>query len=122
MAWAQAKQNVDIGIVIDGVIEGAAENLTILKGELSSLLGSKYNVRIAADNVLNAGWSADNAWRVLKTAPISDAGLTATMAKNNTTYKTLPIDRGIDDVLNNLDDIDAVYLGQLGKFEGAKKN
>jgi outer membrane protein len=214
MAWAQAKQNVDIGIVIDGVIEGAAENLAILKGELSSLLGSKYNVRIAADNVLNAGWSADNALayykqlqrnrnvdmifgfgiitstviatekaytkpvillgllnpevqsgvsstqkssqvknlnyilvnrsierdidtfysiypytkigivffgEFLKTAPISDAGLRATMAQNNTTYKTLPIDRGIDDVLNNLDDIDAVYLGQLGKFEGAKK-
>lgn len=44
------------------------------------------------------------------------------MKRNNTKFTLVPITTSIDDVLNSLDGIDAVYLSPLGKFEDKEKS
>jgi len=212
--WAQNKKAVTIGIVHDGLAISLDTFLENLNNELLTLLGSKYNVQIPADKILDADWSAKNAsvcynrlnqdsqvdiilgFGVLSSSVIaqektfpkpvivlgiinpeiyhiasvsqSSSGISnfsyilinqsverdidtffriypyknigivffdeilkmnsfysdtfkAIMEKNDTKYTALPIKQNIDDILNNLKDVDAVYLGHLGKFEGEEK-
>jgi hypothetical protein len=44
------------------------------------------------------------------------------MEKNRTEFTLAPIVDGIEDILGVADDVDAVYLGFLGQFEGAEKS
>jgi len=211
---AQNKKVVTIGIVHDGLAISSDTFLENLNNELLTLLGSKYNVQIPADKILDANWSADNAAahygqlnkdrtvdvilgfgvlsssviareknfrkptivlgiinpeiyqiaprnqsssgisnfsyilfnqsverdidtffriypyknigivffdEIIKMNPFSGDSFKAVMEKNNTQYTALSVKQGINDVLNNLKDIDAVYLGHLGKFEGKEK-
>jgi outer membrane protein TolC/ABC-type uncharacterized transport system substrate-binding protein len=53
--------------------------------------------------------------------PFSGDRFEAIMKENNTTYTILPVKQSIDDVVSNLKDVDAVYLGHLGRFEGRDK-
>ena len=212
--WAQNKKVVTIGIVHDGLAIGSDTFLENLNNELLTLLGSKYNVQIPVDKILDANWSADNAVshygqlnndctvdvifgfgvlsssviaqekkfrkpvivlgiinpeiykiaprnqrssgisnfsyilfnqsverdidtffriypyqnigivffdEIIKMNPFSGDTFQAIMEKNNTQYTALPIKQNIDDILNHLKDVDAIYLGHLGKFEGKEK-
>jgi outer membrane protein TolC/ABC-type uncharacterized transport system substrate-binding protein len=211
---AQSLIEVTVGIVHDGFNESSTKFLENLNYELQTLLGSKYQIRIPEDKILNANWSAQNTERyynelindenidfvlgigvissfviakekryvkpvivlgiinpeinniasynqnysgitnfsyilynqsisrdidtfysiypfnnvgivffdeILKLSQSTQKGLDATASKNNTNYTILPIRDGIGDILNNLNDIDAVYLGHLGKFEDTEK-
>jgi len=212
--WAQNKKVVTIGIIHDGLGENGGNLLENLNNEFQALLGSKYNVQIPADKILDAKWSAENAAAhynqlildrnvdiilgfgvlsssviaqektfpkpvivlgiinpeiyqiasrnqsssgisnfsyilfnqsverdidtffriypyknigivffdaILKMNPFSSDTFKAIMEKNNTSYTALSIKQNIDDILNNLENVDAVYLGHLGKFEGKEK-
>ena len=52
----------------------------------------------------------------------SDDLLFDVMEKNHTEFTLIPINNGIDEALQSLDGLDAVYLGFLGKFEGPEKS
>ncbi len=58
---SQSKRDVNIGIVYDGIAVGTEEFFNGLKNELTTLLGSKYNIQLPEAKVLDAGWSAVNA-------------------------------------------------------------
>ncbi len=47
--------------------------------------------------------------------------LTALMSRNKTEFVTIPVDRSITGVINNLQNVDAVYLSYLGRLEGKDK-
>jgi outer membrane protein len=53
--------------------------------------------------------------------PFTKTSFTDIMAKNNTQATILSLAESIDDVLDNLTGIDAIYLGHLGKFAGQDK-
>ena len=57
----QSKRDVNIGVVYDGIADGTDELFDGLRNELTTLLGSKYNIQIPGDKILDAGWSAANA-------------------------------------------------------------
>ncbi len=57
----QTKKNVKIGVVYDGRVDGTDELFDGLKNELTTLLGSKYNIHFPDDKILDADWSAANA-------------------------------------------------------------
>jgi outer membrane protein len=58
---------------------------------------------------------------IVKLNPFSKDYFNEIMEKNNSQYEILSVKENVDDVLNNLEGIDAVYLGHLGKFEGKEK-
>ena len=57
----QGKKDVIIGIVHDGFVDRLDVLLDELRDELTSLLGSKYDIQIPSDKILDANWSAANA-------------------------------------------------------------
>ena len=59
---------------------------------------------------------------VFKLYTLGSDQLAPVMNRNKTEFAALPVTNGINDVLNALEGIDAVYVGYLGKFEGAEKN
>jgi len=210
----QDKKDLTIGIIQDGFIDSSARYLENLNNELRQLLGSKYNIQIPLNNILDANWSAEKAAvyykqlsesqsvdiilvfgilsssvvarenkynkpvivvgiinpeifnkaplsqnysgisnfsyvlfnqsvgrdidvfhriypyknigivffdEIIKTGFFSGDDFKPIMEKNNSDFTTIPIKQNINDVLNNLSEIDAVYLGHLGKFEGEEK-
>lgn len=58
---ALARAQVSIGMVIDGHTRHSQAFIQSLQEELTRLLGSKYAVRIADEDVLSADWSAEKA-------------------------------------------------------------
>ena len=58
---AQTKKSVNVGVVYDGIADGTDELFDGLRNELTTLLGSKYNIQLPGDKILDAGWSAANA-------------------------------------------------------------
>ncbi len=57
----------------------------------------------------------------LKFAGIDNHSFKTIMKKNNAEYVRLPARHAITDVLAALGDVDAVYLGYMGRFEGNEK-
>lgn len=62
-AQTESGRNVVIGVVIEGQNAGADEFMRELREDLTSLLGSKYELQIYADKALDADWSAETATR-----------------------------------------------------------
>jgi len=58
---------------------------------------------------------------IIKLNPFSSASFKAVMEKNNTKHTPLPVNKGINDVLSRLKDVDALYIGHIGKFEAVEK-
>jgi len=58
---AQNKPTITIGILTDGNKQGTGAVAPKLKDELNSILGSKYDIQIPQDKILDAVWSAANA-------------------------------------------------------------
>ncbi len=58
---AESKNDVTIGIVHDGLARHPDVFFGDLENELTALLGSRYNVQLPPDRILDAEWSAENA-------------------------------------------------------------
>jgi ABC-type uncharacterized transport system substrate-binding protein len=58
---AQDKKNITIGVLHDGLGEASDIMLENLNRELLALLGSKYNIQIPLNKILDAKWSSENA-------------------------------------------------------------
>ena len=209
-ASSQDRASVTIGILHDGASSHLEEFIDKLNIELSTLLGSAYEIQVPEDKILSARWSAGiadaNYENLIKDRQVDIIvgvgilsgsviaskdlypkpvivmgiidpilqGITSTaqntsgvhnltyilfsqsiernldvfyrvypykkvgivmsgevlklilraenpfqsiMEKHRADFKPIPITNSIDDALNELEDIDAVYLGFLGKFE-----
>ncbi len=57
----------------------------------------------------------------IKLNPHFGKSLEEVMDKNNTEFTVILVKQSIDDALNNLSNIYAVYLGHFGKLEGKEK-
>jgi len=51
----QSKRDVNIGVVYDGIADGTDELFDGLRNELTTLLGSKYNIQLPGDKILDSG-------------------------------------------------------------------
>ena len=56
-----------------------------------------------------------------KVVPFRGSSIADIMEKNQTEFISIPVSKGIEEVLDSLDKIDAVYFGFLGRFEKAEK-
>lgn len=208
--YAQDRKSVTIGILHDGTSSRSQNFINKLNNELTTLLGSRYDIQVPENRILSAGWSADNvaakyeilmkdrqvdvivAVGVLSGSVIASKGnypkpvivmgiidpvlqgiaptnkntsgihnltyilfsqsierdldvfysvypykkvgivmsgevlklilrtenpFQSIMEKHRADFKPVPVTDSIDDALNELEDIDAAYLGFLGKFE-----
>jgi outer membrane protein len=208
------KKTITVGVVLDGFRSQSNKPLSLLRKELKSLLGSKYNIQVPEEKIMDLGWSIeavnnnyeklvkdpkvdiilgvgsltssllyrkkefpkpliligiiepeflgitrpthnvsgvhnltyilfnrsvtrdlDEFYKVypykkvgivfygeiLKLFPVPSQHFKGIMDKNKTQFKSISITNSIDDVLNNLDGVDAVYLGYLLKLEDVEK-
>lgn len=214
VASAQGRQDVTIGVLIDGKGTKVDHFVSELKNEARALLGTEYAINIPSARILSAEWSVANARKnyrrlvadkgvdivivagiisgsvlaekqvftkpviamgivdpviqgfrrtsanksgihnftyvlfnqsierdldafysvypykkvgiavdaeILELIPNKGTSLKGLMKRNRTAYVNIPVSRGIGDVLDSLEGVDAVYLGYLGRFEGVKK-